>query len=103
MYAVVTTGGKQLKVTTGDLMRVEKIDAPVGDRIELGNIKLIANDGGIIVDPKALETAKVVCEVTVQARAKKILVFKRKRKKNYQRTHGHRQHYTQLRVTDIVL
>lgn len=103
MYAVVTTGGKQVKLAKGDRVRVEKIEAPVGDRIELGNVRLVANDNGIIVEPEKLSNAKVVCEVTAQGRAKKILVYKKKRRKNYQRTKGHRQAYTQLKVTDIVL
>ena len=103
MYAVVTTGGKQVKVAKGDWVRVEKIEAPVGDRIELGNVRLVANDDGIVVDPKKLASAKIVCEVTAQDRAKKILVYKKKRRKGFQRTKGHRQSYTQLKVTDIVL
>jgi large subunit ribosomal protein L21 len=103
MYAVVTTGGKQVKVAKGDRVRVEKIEAPVGDRIELGNVRLVANDDGIVVDPKKLASAKIVCEVTAQDRAKKILVYKKKRRKGFQRTKGHRQSYTQLKVTDIVL
>ncbi|HRI89825.1 MAG TPA: 50S ribosomal protein L21 [Candidatus Hydrogenedentes bacterium] len=103
MYAVLTTGGKQVKVAKGDHVRVEKIEAPVGDRIELGDIRLVANDGGIVVDPAKLAGAKVVCEVTCQGRAKKILIYKKKRRKGYQRTNGHRQSYTQLKVTDIVL
>ncbi len=103
MYAVVTTGGRQVKVAKGDYVRVDKIEAPVGDRIELVNVRLVAKDDGIVVDPKALVGAKVVCEVTVQDKAKKILVYKKKRRKGFQRTKGHRQHYTQLKVTDIVL
>lgn len=103
MYAVVTTGGKQIKVAKGDQVRVEKIEAPVGDRIELGNVRLIAKEDGIVVDPKKLAGAKVVCEVTEQDKAKKILVYKKKRRKGFQRTKGHRQPYTQLKVTDIVL
>lgn len=103
MYAVVTTGGKQVKVAKGDRVRVEKIEAPVGDRIELGNVRLVAKEDGIVVDPKKLAGAKVVCEVTAQDRAKKILVYKKKRRKGFQRTKGHRQSYTQLKVTDIVL
>jgi len=103
MYAVVTTGGKQVKVAKGDRVRVEKIEAPVGDRIELGNVRLVAKDDGILVDPKQLESARVVCEVTAQDKAKKILVYKKKRRKGFQRTKGHRQPYTQLKVTDIVL
>ncbi|MBM3288892.1 MAG: 50S ribosomal protein L21, partial [Candidatus Hydrogenedentes bacterium] len=79
MYAVVTTGGKQVKVAKGDRVRVEKIEAPVGDRIELGNVRLVAKDDGIVVDPKQLEGAKIVCEVTAQDKAKKVLVYKKKR------------------------
>jgi large subunit ribosomal protein L21 len=101
MYAVVRTGGKQIKVAEGDVVRVEKIDAPVGDTVELKDVKLLAKDDAVIVDPSTLASAKVVCEVTAQGRAKKILVFKKKRRKNYQRTRGHRQSYTQLKVRSI--
>jgi len=101
MYAVVITGGKQIKVAKGDIVRVEKIEAPVGDTIELGNVCLLANDEALVVDPEALKSAKVICEVTEQDRAKKIRVFKKKRRKNYMRTQGHRQSYTQLIIRDI--
>lgn len=102
MYAVVATGGKQVKLTPGDVVRVESLDAPVGDTIELGEVKLMAGESGLVVDPKQLEKAKVVCEVTAHGRGKKIRVFKYKRRKNYSRTRGHRQNYTQLKVKDIV-
>ena len=101
MYAVVKTGGKQHKVSQGDMVRVEKIDAPVGDTVELTEIALLSNEDGLVVDPKALESAKVVCQVVRQGRAKKIRVFKKKRRKNYMRTYGHRQRYTELRVQNI--
>lgn len=101
MYAVVTTGGKQVKVAKGDVIRVEKLDANVGDTIELDKVGLIAKEDGIVVDPTALASAKVVCTVTGQDRAKKIKVFKKKRRKQYTRTYGHRQYFTQLKVTDI--
>jgi large subunit ribosomal protein L21 len=102
MYAVVTTGGKQFRVSQGTVMRVEKLDAPVGDTIELTKVSMIAKDSGIVVDAKKLVSAKVVCEVVDQDRAKKIRVYKNKRRKNYKRTHGHRQPYTELRVREIV-
>ena len=102
MYAVVKTGGKQHKVSQGDVLRVERLDAPVGDTVELTDIALISKDDGLVVDPKALESAKVVCEVVRQGRAKKIRVFKKKRKNNYTRTYGHRQSYTELRVQNIL-
>ncbi len=101
MYAVVKTGGKQVKVAKGDVVRVEKIDAPVGDTIELGTVCLLAKEDGVVVDPKALKKAKVICEVTRQDRVNKIRVFKKKRRKNYIRTQGHRQEYTQVKIRDI--
>lgn len=101
MYAVVSTGGKQVKVAEGDVLRVEKLDAPVGDTVELGQVRLLATGDSLVVDPKALESAKVVCQVMAQDRAKKIRVFKKKRRKNYARTQGHRQWFTQVKVTSI--
>jgi large subunit ribosomal protein L21 len=101
MYAVVNTGGKQVKVAQGDIVRVEKIDALVGDTVELDKVSLLAKDDGLVVDPAALESAKVVCEVMAQDRARKIRVFKKKRRKGYTRTAGHRQSFTELRVREI--
>ena len=102
MYAVVTTGGKQYKVTQGDSLRVEKIEAPIGDTVELGGVALLVKDDGIVADPAALASAKVVCSVVRQGLNKKIRVFKKKRKKNYTRTYGHRQRFTELKVKEIV-
>jgi len=101
MYAVVKTGGKQHKVSEGDVLRVEKLDAPVGDTVELTSIALLSTGEALVVDPKALESANVVCEVVRQGRAKKIRVFKKKKRKNYMRTYGHRQSYTELKVQTI--
>ncbi|HEO71378.1 MAG TPA: 50S ribosomal protein L21 [Candidatus Hydrogenedentes bacterium] len=102
MYAVLATGGKQVKISEGDTVRVEKIDAPVGDLIELGNVKLLVADSGVVSDGQTLGAAKVVCEVTAQGRRKKIRVFKKKRRKNYVRTQGHRQSFTELRIKQIL-
>ena len=102
MYAVVTTGGKQIKVLEGDRVRVEKIPAPVGERIALDKVCLLVRDDGIVAAPAALAAARVLCEVTAQGRRKKIRVFKKKRRKTYARTYGHRQSYTELRVREIV-
>ncbi|HNR32486.1 MAG TPA: 50S ribosomal protein L21 [Candidatus Hydrogenedentes bacterium] len=101
MYAVVNTGGKQYKMAVGDTVRVEKIDAAEGDTVELDQVALIATDDAIVTDPAALAAAKVVCRVVEQDRAKKIRVFKYKKRKNYHKTRGHRQYYTALRVQDI--
>jgi large subunit ribosomal protein L21 len=102
MYAVVVTGGKQYKVAQGDRLRVEKIDAVVGDTVELGPVRLLAKEDGIVVDPEALSSAKVLAEITDQGKRKKIRVFKYKRRKGYRRTQGHRQLFTELLVRDIV-
>ncbi|MDX9974467.1 MAG: 50S ribosomal protein L21 [FCB group bacterium] len=102
MYAVVKTGGKQIQVAAGDLVRIEKLDAAPGDQVELTEVCLLATDDGVVVNPADLGGAKVVCQVVAQGRAKKIRVFKKKRRKNYIRTKGHRQSYTEIRVRDIV-
>lgn len=101
MYAVVETGGKQYKVSPGDTFRVEKLECEKGTEIALDNVRLLASEDGIQADPSALATARVVCVVQDQDRGKKIRVFKYKRRKNYRRLKGHRQHYTELRVKEI--
>jgi large subunit ribosomal protein L21 len=101
MYAVVTTGGKQIKVAEGDIVRVEKLNVPVGELVNLDKVCLVAKEDSLLVDPAALTDAKVVCEVLSEGRRKKIRVFKKKRRKNYARTYGHRQDYTELKVRQI--
>ncbi|MBI2433641.1 MAG: 50S ribosomal protein L21 [Candidatus Hydrogenedentes bacterium] len=101
MYAVVSTGGKQYRVSEGDRLRVEKLTAEVGETVELGPVRLLARDEGLVVDPEQLSSARVVAEVTDQGRRKKIRVFKYKRRKNYRRTYGHRQSFTEVLVKEI--
>ncbi len=102
MYAIVATGGKQVRVAAGDVVQVEKLEAPVGDQVELGSVKMLATEDGLVTDAGKLAQAKVVCEVMDQGRGKKIRVFKYKRRKGYRRTMGHRQSYTQLKVKEIL-
>ena len=102
MYAVVETGGKQEKVFIGDVFRTEKLDAPIGDIVELTGVRLLVKDDAILTAPADLANAKVVCEVVGQGRDKKVVVFKRKRKNNYMRKNGHRQLFTSLKVNEIV-
>lgn len=101
MYAVVEAGSKQVKVSEGDIVRVEKIDAPIGDTVELTKVCMIAKDDNTVVNPDSLAGAKVLCEVLSQGRHKKITVFKKKRRKGYTRKQGHRQPYTELRIREI--
>ena len=101
MYAVLQTGGKQYKVSPGDKIEIEKLKATVGDQIEFDNILMIADGKKIIVEPNKLEKSKIVGEVIDQGRAKKIIVFKSKRKKGYKRKKGHRQYLTKVEIKDI--
>lgn len=102
MYAVVMTGGKQVKVAKGDVLRVEKLEGLVGDTVELSDVRLLAMEDGLVVDPAALGGAKVVCDIVSHDRAKKVRVFKKRRRKQYKLLAGHRQSYTELRVREIV-
>ena len=103
MHAVFATGGKQHRVSAGDLIDVEKLDVPVGEKIEFDDVLMLTTDGGNTeIGSPYLEDAKVVSEVVEQIKDKKIIVFKSKRRKGYKRKLGHRQRYTRLRIEDIV-
>ncbi|ROO28391.1 50S ribosomal protein L21 [Salinisphaera japonica] len=102
MHAVIRTGGKQYRVAQGDVLRVEKLDVEAGSTIDLSDV-LLVSDGGdnIEIGTPLLEGKTVSAEVQQHARADKIEVVKFKRRKKYRRRHGHRQHYTQLKITSI--
>ena len=102
MYAVLKTGGKQYKVAQNDVIIVEKLAAEAGTSIEIDEILMIDNDGVSTVGAPLIEGARVAADVLEQKRAKKITVFKKKRRQNYRRTIGHRQELTVLRITDIL-
>lgn len=101
MHAVMQTGGKQYRVTTGDILRVEKCSGNVGDKIEFRSVLLLQDDQGTTLEPEGLKNAKIVGEILRQDRDKKVLVFKKKRRKNYRRTQGHRQPFTSLKIVEI--
>lgn len=101
MHAVVVTGGKQYRVQEGDVIYVEKLAAEVDSTVELGNVLLVEKEDGIVVGKPVVEGAKIVAKVAAQGKAKKVIVFKYKRKKDYRRKHGHRQAYTKLVVEKI--
>ncbi|NOR49497.1 MAG: 50S ribosomal protein L21 [Desulfuromonadales bacterium] len=100
MYAVIKTGGKQYKVSAGDLLKVEKLDGAVGDTIELNEVLMVGGEEVKIGTP-LLPDAKVVAQIVEQGKDKKILVFKAKRRKNSRKKYGHRQPLTRLKITDI--
>ncbi|MEM7194566.1 MAG: 50S ribosomal protein L21 [Pseudomonadota bacterium] len=100
MYAVVETGGKQYKVAIGDKLKVEKIAAEEGASIDFDRVLMVADGDDVTVGTPLVETA-VSATVVGHGRGDKIRVFKMKRRKNYRRTAGHRQHYTELEITAI--
>lgn len=100
-YAVIRTGGKQYRVEPGALVRVERLDGDVGATVEFGEVLLAANDGAVRIGTPLVEGARVRAEIVEQGRAHKVLVFKKKRRKNYRRRRGHRQTITTVRVTEI--
>ena len=102
MYAVVVTGGKQYKVTEGDVVYVEKLNVEVDSTIELDNVLVVSKDNGeLVVGKPVVEGAKVSAKVLAQGKDKKIVVFKYKRKKDYRKKQGHRQSYTKLQIEKI--
>ena len=104
MFAVVKTGGKQYRVSPGDVIRVERLAAEAGALVELGEVLMLGGDGaGIEVGRPRIEGAAVTATVLEQTRGDKILVFKKKRKKQYRRTAGHRQDYTAVRIDSITV
>ena len=97
MFAVVRTGGKQYRVAPGDKIVVEKLDGSAGDKVTLGDV-LLAGDGGSL---KSTDGLTVAAEIVAQAKGEKVTVFKKRRRHNYRRKNGHRQHQTVLRITEI--
>ena len=101
MYAVFKTGGKQYRASTGDVIKVEKIEAEKGATIELDQVLMVGEGEDVKVGTPFLEGGKVTATVLDQGRGDKIKVIKFKRRKNYRRQMGHRQYFTQLEITGI--
>jgi len=100
MYAVIRTGGKQYRVSEGDTLRVEKLDGDPGQEIELDQVLMVGGDT-VKVGTPLVDGASVKAEILDQDKARKIVVFKMKRRKGYRRKYGHRQPYTEIRITGI--
>lgn len=101
MYAVIKTGGKQYRVAQGDVVRVEKLVGQVGDKITLNEVLFVGGNGEVKIGTPTLPDVKVTAEILDQGRAKKIIVFKKKRRKSYSRKRGHRQRLTTLKIVEI--
>jgi len=102
MYAVIETGGKQYRVAPGDVVKVETLPGEVGSEVEFGRVLAVVNDANEVTAGAALASARVKGTISEHGRGDKVIVFKFKRKKQYKRTIGHRQNYTQVRVSEIL-
>jgi large subunit ribosomal protein L21 len=101
MYAIVATGGKQLKVAAGDVVTVEKLDAAAGENVTF-DVIFLADEDKIVVDPSELASAKVTGEVLEHFKGEKAIIFKFKKRKGYKRLKGHRQLLTKVRIIDVL-
>jgi large subunit ribosomal protein L21 len=101
MYAVIRSGGKQLRVESGQSVRVERLQGSVGDNVELDEVLLLGGEGETRVGTPLVEGARALGTITAQDRGPKLTIFKMKRRKGYRRKAGHRQAYTEIRVDRI--
>jgi large subunit ribosomal protein L21 len=100
-YAIVQTGGKQYHVQAGDTIRVESVPGDVGDVVELKDVLILSKDGQVTLGSPTVSGAKVVAEVVGKGKDEKVVIFKYKAKTRYRRKRGHRQPYTDLKVSSI--
>ncbi len=101
MYAVIKTGGKQYRVAEGARLKVERLDAAEGDAVEFDQVLLVGEGDDVKIGTPLVEGGKVTGTVEAQGKGRKVEVVKFKRRKNYRRTKGHRQQFTQVRITNI--
>ena len=101
MYAVVKSGGKEYRVSKGDILRVEKLGGEVGDQVAIKEVLLVSQEGQVRVGNPYLANAVVTGEIIQEVKGRKVQTFKMKKRKNYRRFKGHRQTYTYLKVNDI--
>ena len=103
MYAIVESGGKQVKAAPGEVIQVEKLAGDVGDTVEIGKVVAVSNDEGQFLSGDQVADAKITGVIEGQGRGKKVLVFKFKRRKMYRRRQGHRQSFTAVKVGEIAV
>lgn len=101
MYAVIESGGKQHRVVEGELLKLEKIEAATGETVEFDRVLMVGGDGDVKIGHPLLEGSKVTAEVVTQGRHKKVKIVKFNRRKHYRNETGHRQWYTEVKITGI--
>jgi large subunit ribosomal protein L21 len=102
MYAIIKTGGKQYRVKSGEQLRVEALSADVGSAVSFDEVLLVGEGDAVKVGAPLVSGAKVKATVVSHGRGEKVRIFKLRRRKHYQKSQGHRQSYTELRIDDIV-
>jgi large subunit ribosomal protein L21 len=104
VYAIIQTGGKQYRVAPGDVLRVERLPGERGDEVQLDQVLLVTDDNGSVrVGQPLVENASVKGQILRQGKAKKIVVYKKKRRKGYRRKQGHRQLFTAVQIQEIIV
>jgi large subunit ribosomal protein L21 len=103
VYAIIKTGGKQYRISPGDVLRVERLPGERGDEVILDQVLLVTDGDAVQVGQPLVPNATVRTEIVRQGKGKKVLIFKKKRRKNYRRKQGHRQLFTALQINEIVL
>jgi large subunit ribosomal protein L21 len=101
MYAVIKTGGKQHRVSEGDVIAIEKINGEKGDAVVFDQVLMVEKEGDIRIGRPILEGAKVIGEILAQTKAAKLIVFKMKKRKGYHKKNGHRQQLTSMKIKEI--
>jgi large subunit ribosomal protein L21 len=100
-YAIVRTGGKQHRVQQGERLKVDKLEGNVGTELELGEVLLLGGEGDAKIGQPLISGAKVMVKIVTQGRGQKIRVFKRRKRKGFHKTIGHRQYFTEIEITQI--
>ncbi|OFW88345.1 MAG: 50S ribosomal protein L21 [Alphaproteobacteria bacterium RIFCSPHIGHO2_12_FULL_45_9] len=101
MFAIIRTGGKQYKVSQDTYLQVEKLDAEVGAKIQISEVLMVSDGTTTTVGAPIINGAVVTAEILEQGRAEKVIIFKKRRRQNYRRKNGHRQHLTTIKITSI--
>ena len=103
MYAIIKTGGKQYRISPGDVLRVARLPGERGDEVILDQVLLVTDGDAVQVGQPLVPNATVRTEILRQGKGKKVLIFKKKRRKNYRRKQGHRQLFTALQIQEIIV
>ena len=101
MYAVIKTGGKQYRVTEGDVVNIEKLAGEPGSKVEITEVLAVGEGEGIKIGTPTVEGARVLAEILAQDKGKKVIIYKKKKRKGYRRKRGHRQIYARVRIDSI--